>query len=187
MWKSSYDSYYHKIKNAVYDTIGLVLKHNGKYIDALYHSMSNGKTELPKYVWGNNLSYLQSVSSNWDKNVKGYEKTIEISYNTLNSKLKTNITSSSNININSYTASNRVDSITLDNKVFSGVSLRNKLGLRSTDFDVVQTSTGLKFTTRGYGHGVGMSQYGANEAAKEGYSYEQILKHYYSGISIVKI
>ena len=159
MWGKSYDSYYHKIRNAVYDTKGEVLKYNGKYIDALYHSMSNGKTELPKYVWGSNLEYLQSVSSNWDKNVSGYEKIIEIPYATLNSKLKININSTSNISINSYTVSKRVDSITLGDKTFSGITLRSKLGLRSTDFDLIQTSKGIKFTTRGYGHGVGMSQY----------------------------
>ena len=159
MWGKSYDIYYNKIRNAVYDTKGVVLKYNGNYIDALYHSISNGKTELPKYVWGNNLSYLQSVNSNWDKNVNGYEKTVKFTYSFLNSKLGTNINSSSNIKINSYTASNRVDSVTIGNKTFSGVTLRSKLSLRSADFVIEKTDLGLDITTRGYGHGVGMSQY----------------------------
>ena len=161
MWGKSYDIYYNKIRNAVYDTKGIVIKHNGKYIDAFYHSMSNGKTELPKYVWGSNISYLQSVSSNWDKNVSGYEKMVQFTYGYLNTKLGTNINSSTDIKINSYTESNRVDSLTIGNKTFSGVTLRSKLGLRSTDFTITQNlnKTGLNITTRGYGHGVGMSQY----------------------------
>ncbi len=187
IWGSSYDTYYNKIKDAVYDTKGLVLKYNGGYIDALYHSTSNGMTELPKYVWGNDVSYLQSVSSNWDKNVSGYEKTVDISYSTLSSKLGMNINYDTNIELISYTVSNRVDSIKIGDTIFSGVTLRTKLSLRSTDFTIAKTETGFKITTRGYGHGVGMSQYGANEAAKEGYSYSDILYHYYTGVTLNQI
>ena len=79
---------------------------------------------------------------------------------------------------------NRVLNITINNQVFEGTTVRSKLGLRSTDFEIELTENSVNITTRGYGHGVGMSQYGAFGMALEGYNYQEILKHYYDGISI---
>lgn len=186
MWGSSYTTYYNKIKNAVDSTQGLVLTYNGQYIDALYHSMSNSKTEMPKYVWGSNLPYLQTVSSNWDTKVKGFETSTNITYSTLSTKLGKTINKNTEFKILSETVSGRVENIKIGDSTYSGVKLRSLLGLRSTDFSIVKGDTSITVTTKGYGHGVGMSQNGANEAAKEGYSYSQILKHYYTGIVIVK-
>ncbi len=186
MWGSSYTTYYNKIKNAVNSTQGLVLTYNGKYIDALYHSMSNSKTEMPKYVWGSSLPYLQSVNSNWDTKVKGFETSTNISYSTLSSKLGKTINKNTEFKILSETVSGRVENIKIGDSTYSGVKLRSLLGLRSTDFNIVKGDTSVTVTTKGYGHGVGMSQNGANEAAKEGYTYKQILQHYYTGISVVK-
>lgn len=187
LWGDSFEIYYNKIKNAVYDTKGIVMKYDGEYIEALYHAISNGTTESPKYIWGSNLEYLQSVSSSWDTYLSDYEDTIFISYLNLNTILGTDLDESKDISINSYTVSNRVDSITISGKTFSGVTLRSKLGLKSTDFTITKLTDGVNITTKGYGHGVGMSQYGANEAATEGYLYDEILKHYYTNISIVKM
>ncbi len=186
MWGSSYTTNYNKIKSAVNSTQGLVLTYNGKYIDALYHSISNSKTEMPKYVWGSNLPYLQSVNSNWDTKVKGFETSTNISYSTLSSKLGKTINKSTEFKILSETVSGRVENIKIGDSTYSGVKLRSLLGLRSTDFNIVKGDNSVTVTTRGLGHGVGMSQNGANEAAKEGYTYKQILQHYYTGISIVK-
>ena len=91
------------------------------------------------------------------------------------------------IEIISRDGSNRISRVRVNDNEYSGVELRNLLGLRSADFDVSITGDGVMFTTRGYGHGVGMSQYGANGMANSGYSYEQIIKHYYTGVQIVKI
>lgn len=186
MWGSSYDANITKIRNAVNTTKGMVLTYNGQYIDALYHSISNSKTEMPKYVWGSDLPYLQSVSSNWDTKVKGFESSTNISYSTLSSKLGQIITKDTEFKVLSETVSGRVEKIQIGSSTYSGVKLRSLLGLRSTDFKIEKGETSVKVITRGFGHGVGMSQNGANEAAKEGYTYDRILKHYYTGVSIVK-
>ena len=104
----------------------------------------------------------------------------------ISEKLGVNLTSVSQITINSRTSGDRVNSVTIAGKNFTGVKVRSLLGLRSADFSVSQSGSSIVFTTKGYGHGVGMSQYGANGMANAGYNYKQILKHYYTGISIVK-
>lgn len=101
--------------------------------------------------------------------------------------LNTSFDSSSPIEILSRDKSNRISKIYINGSEYTGVEIRNILGLRSTDFDVLITPDGVCFTTRGYGHGVGMSQYGANGMANSGYSFEQIIKHYYTDVELVKI
>ena len=186
-WGSSYTTYYNKIKNAVNATKGEVLKYNGKYIDALYFSMSNGKTELPKYVWSTDYPYLQVVSSSWDKGLSSAKYTINMTYTKLSSKLGVTVDENSEIKELSRTAGDRVDTISIAGKTFTGVKVRSLLGLRSADFTIAKTSTGVSITTLGFGHGVGMSQYGANGAAKAGYTYKQILNHYYTSVSLVSL
>ena len=186
-WGSSYSTYYNKIKNAVNDTKGKVLKYNGEYIEALYFSMSNGKTELPTYVWSTSYPYLQVVSSSWDENISAAKYTVTMTYSKLSSKLGVTVNENSEIKVLSRTAGDRINEISIAGKTFSGVKVRSLLGLRSADFSITKTSTGVSITTKGFGHGVGMSQYGANGAAKAGYSYKQILNHYYSGASLVNI
>jgi len=186
-WGSSYSTYYNKIKNAVKDTKGKVLKYNGEYIEALYFSMSNGKTELPTYVWSTNYPYLQVVSSSWDENISAAKYTVTMTYAKLSSKLGVTVNENSEIKVLSRTAGDRINEISIAGKIFTGVKVRSLLGLRSADFEITKTSSGVKITTKGFGHGVGMSQYGANGAAKAGYTYKQILNHYYSGASLVSI
>ena len=185
-WGASFDTYYNKIRNAVIATKGECLMYNGSYIEALYFSTSNGRTEDAVNVWGNSIPYLKSVESPWDVGVSGYSQTKTIPMSEISSKLGVNLTSISQISINSKTEGNRVKSITICGKEYTGVQIRQLLGLRSADFDISESGGSIAFTTRGYGHGVGMSQYGADRMAKAGYSYAQILKHYYAGVSIVK-
>lgn len=186
-WGSSYSTYYNKIKAAVNATKGKVLKYNGSYIEALYFSMSNGKTELPTYVWSTNYPYLQVVSSSWDADISAAKYTVTMTYAKLSSKLGVTVDENSEIKILSRTAGDRVNEISIAGKTFTGVKVRSLLGLRSADFTITKTSTGVSITTKGFGHGVGMSQYGANGAAKAGYTYKQILNHYYSGASLVSL
>lgn len=183
-WGSSYNTYYNKVKNAVLATEGLIMKYNGTIINAFYHSTSNGYTEDSTAVFGS-YPYLISVESPVDKNVNSYLKTIAITYEDISSKLGIPVTSVSNIKIEKNN-SNRVNKIIIDDHIYGGVEFRTKLGLRSTDFDINLNSSNISITTRGYGHGVGMSQYGAHEYAKTGMSYQNILKHYYTGITIEK-
>ena len=187
MWGSSYSTYYNKIKNAVNSTKGLVLKYNGEYIDAQYSSMTNGKTELAENVWSYSRPYLQCVSSTWDTKVSNFQVTKSFTYEKLSSALGQTITKDTTIQIISKTISDRVAKIQIGSKTYSGTNLRSLLGLRSTDFTIKLNNTNVEITTKGFGHGVGMSQYGAHIAANEGYTYKQILNHYYVGTSIVKI
>lgn len=180
MWGGDYNKYYTKIKQAVEDTDGITLKYNGTYIEAVYHSTSNGKTEDAINVWGNSVPYLKSVDSSWDKNTTTYLRTENKELNNILDIL--GITSNDiSFEIISRNISGRVEIIKIGNTTMSGVEFRTLLGLRSTDFDINLVDNQVVITTRGYGHGVGMSQYGANEMAKSGYSYSQILSHYYSG------
>ena len=186
-WGTSYSTYYNKIKNAVNATKGQVLKYGGAYIEASYFAISNGKTELPSYVWSTNFPYLQAVSSSWDEGISAGKYTITLSYSKLSSKLGVNVDKDSEIKIVSRTEGDMVKEISIAGKTFTGVKIRSLLGLRSADFEIVQNENDVTITTIGFGHGVGMSQYGANGAAKAGYSYRQILNHYYPGASIVNI
>jgi len=184
MWGSSYDTYYNKIKNAVMQTRGEYLTYNGNYIEAVYHSTSNGKTENSVNVWGNYFPYLVSVDSPYDSSNPSFQKEQFLSYQELSSKLNMEINIDTIFNILGKTEGLRASSIDINGKVYSGVDFRNLLGLRSADFEISKSESGITFTTKGYGHGVGMSQYGANGMAKNGYSYSQILKHYYRGTAI---
>jgi len=183
LWKNDYTKYYEKIKKAVNETKGKVILYNNEYIDAVYHSTSNGKTENSKNVWKNILPYLVSVDSSWDKNVKSYKKETIFEINEFCNILKLDVEEPITYEI-IHNETGRVRQITINNKTFSGTEFRNLLKLRSADFEIEINDEKVKVTTYGYGHGVGMSQYGANEMAKQGYSYIQILKHYYTGVVI---
>lgn len=183
-WGADFDKYYNKIKDAVLSTEGTTLKYNGEYIDAVYFSTSNGYTEDSINVWENDIPYLKSVESSWDRDASSFFRTQTMDLNTFNSKLGTNISNGDEISIIERNSSSRVSKISVGGKIFSGVQFRNILGLRSADFDIGLNDNLLTITTRGYGHGVGMSQYGANGMAQNGYNYKQILSHYYSNVSI---
>lgn len=187
MWGGNFDSYYSKVKNAVNSTKGIYLTYNGNYIEAVYHSTSNGRTEDSSNVWGNYYPYLVSVDSTYDNSNPSFSISKTFSFFDLSSKLGINVDSNTEFNILGYTSGGRVSSISVGGVEFNGVSFRSMLGLRSADFDITKSDDGVIITTRGYGHGVGMSQYGANGMARAGYSYRDILLHYYSGVSIEQL
>lgn len=184
-WGSSFSTYYNKIKNAVTSTDGKVIVYQGNYIDAVYHSTSNGKTESAQNVWGNYVPYLTSVESPWDQTASSYLRTIDKDFTVVLSLLGINESEFLQASI-LRNESGRVESVRVGAKVYSGIDVRSILGLRSTDFDFLMQDGVLKITTRGYGHGVGMSQYGANGMAAAGYSYDQIIRHYYTGVDLVQ-
>jgi len=186
LWGGSFNTYYNKVKSAVEATKGEYMTYNGSYIDALYFSTSNGKTEDPIYVWGNSYPYLKSVDSSVDKNVSSYKYTKTMNLSDFCSKLGVTVSSNNDINILSRTTGNRVNEIIIGGKTFTGVNVRTTLQLRSADFTIDISGSTVTIITYGYGHGCGMSQYGANELAKQGYSYSQILHHYYTNIQIQK-
>ena len=186
-WKSSYSQYFEKIKAAVSETKGLVIKYNNEVISAYYFAISNGYTEDAASVFNESKDYLISVESSKEHLLaKNFYQTIEIPKEQFCTKL--NI-SCNNLVINniSTTKSGRVDTITINSQLFKGTELRKILNLRSTDFTILINNNFIEITTCGYGHGVGMSQYGANAMAKEGASYAQIIKHYYQNVTINNI
>lgn len=185
-WGNSFNTYYNKIKNAVENTNGEYLSYNGNYIEALYHSTNNGKTESSLDVFGNYYPYLISVSSEYDKNASSYLRTINMPLDTISNKLGLSLNNDSVINILSYTDGGNIKEININGNNFSGKKVRELLGLRSTDFDISISDNNANITTRGYGHGVGMSQYGANGMANAGYNYKDILSHYYPGTTLTK-
>lgn len=187
MWGINYKTYYNKIKSTVLETKGLYLSYNNDYVDAVYHSTSNGNTEDAVYVWGNSVPYLKSVSSEYDNTNKNYNITITLTYNEISNKLKNNIDSNTKFNIISKTSGNRVKEIEINGTTYSGVEFRKLLNLRSADFSIENNGANVVISTNGYGHGVGMSQYGANGMANNGSSYRDILLHYYTGVSIKNI
>ena len=186
-WNVNFFSNYLKIREAVETTKNQVLTYNNEIINAFYFSMSNGYTENCELVFSQDLPYLNSVSSQWDnESLNNYSFTKTISKQEFCSSLEI---SCEIIEIKDVTRSNsnRVLSITINEKTFKGTEVRTKLGLRSTDFTIEIIDDTVNITTKGYGHGVGMSQYGANGMAKAGYTYEQILKHYYQNTEITKL
>ena len=187
MWGINYNTYHNKIKSAVLETKGLYLSYNNDYVDAVYHSTSNGNTEDAVYVWGNSVPYLKSVSSEYDNTNKNYSSSITLTYNEISNKLKNSIDSNTKFNIISRTSGNRVKEIEINGTTYSGVEFRKLLNLRSADFSIENNGANIVISTNGYGHGVGMSQYGANGMANNGSSYTDILLHYYTGVSIKNI
>lgn len=186
MWGSSFNTYYQKVKSAVNSTKGLYITYNGDYIDAVFFSTSNGYTEDPINVWGYNIPYLKIKDSPLDKNTSAYLRTKEFTYDEFSKILGFTINKETTISI-TKNKSNRVSTIKINNKTYTGVDFRELLNLRSTDFDLELENNKIVITTRGYGHGVGLSQYGSNELAKSGYTYDKIIKYYYTGVSINKL
>ena len=183
-WKASYNLYYNKIKEAVLETKGEYLTYEGKIIKAFYFSTSNGYTEDVQNVFGETLEYLESTESSWDLKSSTYEKEFKISTKEFLKKLNLNDKKIEKIHIDERSESGRVNYITINNTKFKGTTFRSLLKIRSTDFDIKEEKEEVIITTRGYGHGVGLSQYGANGMANEGYNYKEILNHYYKNTEI---
>lgn len=181
-WQNDYDEYYNKILNAVKKTIGEVLTKDNKILKAFYFSMSNGYTENSKDVFGEDLT--QSVESPFEISLSNFEIVKEFSKSELLEKLGVD-----NLNIENQQISEtkHTSSIIIGGKEFSGIEVRKLLNLRSTDFEIKQVGENFNIITRGYGHGVGMSQYGANELAKSGKSYKEILAYYYKNTKLVNL
>ncbi len=186
MWGLEFDKYFSKIKEAVTKTASEYLSYNNNFIEAVYHSTSNGKTEDASYVWGNSFPYLISVESPWDLNATSYYKETTKDFDNFSKLTGINLNEFTTIEILSKTNSGRVEKIKINNTVWTGIELRTLLGLRSTDFELIINNNEILIKTKGYGHGVGMSQYGADGMAKAGYNYKEILNHYYPNTILKK-
>jgi len=175
--------YIEQARQAVADTAGLVLTYEGELIEATYFSCSGGKTEDAVAVWGTDVPYLRSVVSPGEEGASVYEDTVIFSVNEFQKALGVTISGDPDTWFGTvdYTEGNGVASMQIGGRQYTGTQLRQKLGLRSTAFTVEVTSQGIRITTKGFGHRVGMSQYGADAMAKSGSTFRQILAHYYPG------
>ena len=187
-WKEDYVNNINKLRDVVNETENEYLEYDGEVIDALFFSTSNGYTENASLVFNVDLPYLQSVKSAWDeKTSSAFRSSITFSLDDFYSKLGLKYSEKALVKILKRSSSNRIINLSINGVEFSSKTLYDKLGLRSTDFSIRQDGNKIIIDMVGYGHGVGMSQYGAEGMAEEGYSYEDILKYYYTGTDIKKI
>ena len=173
------------MKTAVKDTQGQYLTYKSEIIDALYFSTSVGSTENSEEVFVSALPYLRSVDSSWDAEVSPvFSENNDFSLQEFYNRLGLKYSEKLDIEILEKTSTGRVKQIKINGVIFDSSSIVNKLNLRSNHFSIQKDGNILSVTTKGYGHGVGMSQYGAQAMALKGYSYDEILKYYYQNVDI---
>lgn len=187
-WKDKYEEKNNKIKQAIVETKGEYMTYNNEVIEAFFFSTSTGKTENSGEVFQTQLPYLKSVDSAWDEEVspvfsQDNNLSLEEFYQKLNIEYNPNL----KIEITKTTSTGRIKELKINDHEFKANDIYQKLNLRSTFFDIKQKDNQVEITTKGYGHGVGMSQYGALAMAKKGYKYQDILKYYYQGVEIKKL
>nr|WP_245796282.1 stage II sporulation protein D [Domibacillus antri] len=185
IWGADYAQNKKKIEEAAKETEGEVLTYNGAPITAAFFSSGNGKTENAEDYWQSPLPYLISVDSPWDEEAPNFEQEMVMPRTQVEEKLGVSLTAAGEAGtVTARTAGGRVAKIKLGEKTFTGREIREALGLPSADFHIQSSGDKVIITTKGYGHGVGMSQYGANGMAKEGNNYLEITAHYYPGAAI---
>lgn len=175
-WGNEFDKNYEKIKSNVYATAGQILEYDNEPILAAFCSTTNGYTEECRNVWTQDLPYLSSVRSEGDEYSPYFSDSVVLSKSRF-----TEIFGGINAVVSKKTEAGYVKSVNINGKEYSGDSIRRILGLKSTSFDINCSNDNIIVSTKGYGHGVGMSQYGACYMANNGRSYKEILEHYYKG------
>ncbi|UJL45966.1 stage II sporulation protein D [Virgibacillus sp. NKC19-16] len=182
---SDYDWKMDKINKAVAATEGEILTYEDAPITPAYFSTSNGYTENSEDYWDNELPYLRSVESPWDENSPEYLHQEVFSMSEVEDTLEVSLNGADTVPIEvTRTESQRVNELAIAGSTFSGREIREQFELQSSDFTIEQKNDHFIFTTKGFGHGIGMSQYGANGMAKEGETYQDIVKHYYQDVEI---
>lgn len=190
-WGLKAEEYTNIIKSIINEVSGYAITYKGDEILAVYHAISAGKTRNSKDVWGKDYPYLQSVDSNFDKDTENYKTEIIFSEKEIKEKLKNYVTfkgKPKNYFGNSKKCeAGYINEISICSEYIKGSTLREMLNLRSNCFEVKYQKDKFIFTVYGYGHGVGMSQNGANELAKKGKDFKEILKHFYTNCDIEKV
>ena len=189
------ESNWNKIVDAVNSTSGRIITYQNKPINAFFHSNSGGKTESSLNIWGGiDYPYLKSVETAGEEGYTQYSSEAKFTKEELLNKLKEkyedceiDYSQENCIQILEYTTSGRVKTIKFGNKEIAGTEARTILGLRSTNFTFTISGDEIIFSVIGYGHGVGMSQTGADALAKSGSNCEEIIKHFYTDVEIVEV
>lgn len=190
--ESKRESNWQKINDCVNNTKGKIITYNNQPINAFFHSNSGGVTEIPVNVWGGTgYPYLQSVQTSGEDAYTQYLSEVVLTQDELINKIKVkysditiDFSNNDDIKILDYTESTRVKTVKFGNHELSGVETRSLLGLKSTNFEITKEEGKIKFSVKGYGHGVGMSQTGADSMAKQGSTADEIIKHFYAGVEI---
>lgn len=189
-YEADYPQYYQKFVQALQDTEGLIISYKQQPIDALFFSTSNGYTEDAEQLWGKEVAYLQSVASPWDEQVSPkYETAVQLTFADVYEKLNLKQSRRNGKLALTHVAKNdsgRIQSLEVNGASFTGKELREKLGLSSTamTWSIDRKQQTINIVCYGYGHGVGMSQWGADGMAKQGYQADEIVKHYYTDVAI---
>ena len=190
-----YDKYWSKIEDAVQSTRGQILTYDGKIIEPLYHSTSGGITENSEDVFSAAVPYLRSVESPYEGESPKLKGSVKITTSEFINKIESvygdmDITENNldkKIVLGDVSEGGKIKTIIVDNTEISGREIRSLFNLNSTNFSFIQSGNEIEILTTGYGHGVGMNQWGAEGMANEGYNYKEILKHYYTGVEIVSM
>lgn len=192
-WGEQYDAYYEKLAAAVDAVLPELLIYEDAPIIAAFHAMSSGRTEASENVWGSEVAYLRSVESAADRNAPRFEETVSFSAEEVASRLSEahtglNLAGDASVWFGAAVTSEAgtVLQQPAGDGIFTGQEIRTIFGLRSAAFTVGYADGRFTFTTFGYGHDVGMSQYGANAMALEGHTYDEILAYYYPGAELKK-
>lgn len=190
---NDYALYYSKLQNAVSSTKGMVMIYDHDLIDAVFHSTSTGMTQSAEEMWGQDIPYLKGVESLEDINAPTYLHRYSYSNDEFikimeqyDDELVINDNISSQIQIIERNSVGYIKKIQIGNKIYEGQEFRNIFGLASSNFQITLKDNNTEILCKGYGHGVGLSQYGADAMAKAGHSFADILKHYYKDIKITK-
>lgn len=189
------ESNWNKIMQAVNETKGKIITYKGEPINAFFHSNSGGSTEAPINVWGGSgYPYLQTVETSGEDSYTQYNSEVNLSKKELINKMKEkyqdfsiNFEEENPIKILEYTEGKRVKTIKIGNKNLSGVEVRSIFTLKSANFNVEIKDDNIKFSVIGYGHGVGMSQTGADSLAKQGKNSDEIITHFYTGVDVTEL
>jgi stage II sporulation protein D len=181
IWINNYNYYYHKILKAIDDTDKEFIIYQNNYIDPFIHISNNGYTDTLK-----NYPYLEKIASLWDYASPYYLDIKDYTTNELEQILKIKKEELKNIKITEISNSNYIKKIKIGNKEYTGKEIKEKFNLKSTDITIIINPTNVRFITKGWGHNLGISQFGANEIAKSGCSYTSIIKYYFPNVTIKK-
>lgn len=189
-WGDKYKSYREKIENCVDEVLNVTMEYENEPINAVFHAISNGQTENASDVWGGEYPYLVSVQSAGDKLSPAYRSEVTVTSEEFMKRVTEKGADLGEkpenwVEKSTYTDTGMVKSITIGGKSFKGTEIRTLFGLKSSTFAIKYDDGNFVFTVNGYGHGVGMSQYGADYMARQGFTYNEILKHYYKNIECV--
>lgn len=194
--KATREKHAAKVEEAVNSTQNIAVTYNNQYIKAFFHACSGGKTENVSNIWGKqSIPYLVSVESLGEEDYRNYTSSVKLTVSELQEKLNKDTSIKCSIEANggevveilTYTDTGRVDKVKIGGVIYTAENLRTLIGLRSTNFTVKYKDKKVVFSVTGNGHGVGMSQVGANYYASQGYTFDQIITHYYTGVDVTYI